>query len=438
MAFSDYTSIAHYLVSKGVSRAVYKELSANDNSKQQIYLGSDFSFLTELPFGDITRFPDVKTPNFKASIELWWVNDNGESAPAIKAQLILYPKYPEVRLSGFMRGCVTAPSGYMSPIPAHERGDKTIKDGRILILGITDSGRIYAYLAPKNSPVSRSFPASGFPAGSAGGALLRFPLVTEADNSRQILLLRLGEISRKGWIQSCRMNNDGEKIPYKAQNGGGYTLETQFGIIPNGRSEPDYLGWELKAFRSNRITLMTPEPDAGFYRERGAKEFVLKYGHDKPGAIKYFSGIHKAGIRCSLSSMLMELRGFDPVKGTITDVSGGIYLLPPDGSEAAIWSFPALLKHWSRKHAHACYVRYERLIADGETWYSYKSPVWLGEGTDFTLFLKAMSSGRIIFDPGTSVTLRTSGTTGIKARSQFRINFNELGSLYRNYEEQHL
>lgn len=436
MSFTDYSSLANLMISLGAKRAVYKPLSENDNSKQQIYLGSDFTFITELPFGEITRYPDVKLPNFKAPVDLWWINENGETAPAPEAQLILYPKYPEVRLSGFMRGCITAPSGYMSPIPAEERGEKNAKDGRVLILGITDEGRIYAYLAIKESAVARSIPIEGFPDGSAGGTLLRFPLSTEAHNSREQLLAKLSEICRKGWIESCRMNSKGSIMSYNAKNGGGYTLEALFGIIPNGRAEPDFMGWELKAFKGNRITLMTPEPDAGFYREFGAKEFVLKYGHDKPDATKYFTGTHKAGIRNETSSMIMEIRGFDPNKGIITDVSGGIFLIPPDGSEAAIWSFPVLLKHWSRKHAHACYVNYESKIRESKTGFIYKSPIWLGEGTDFSLFLKAMTIGNVVYDPGTKVSLLETGNTGIKARSQFRINFNKLESLYQRFETQ--
>lgn len=438
MPFTDFSGLAAFMVSLGVKRAVYKPLSENDNSKQQIYLGSDFSFLTELPFGEITEYPEAERPNFKAPVELWWIDEYGEASPAPHAQLILYPKYPEVRLSGFMRGCRTAPAGYMNPVPAEERGVKNGKDGRVLILGITDGGRIYAYLAIKDSPVARSMPAEGFPDGQAGGTLLRFPLHSEADNSRELLVSRLSDISRRGWIESCRMYKDGTIKNYKASNGGGYTLEAHFGIIPNGRAEPDFMGWELKAFRGSKITLMTPEPDAGLYREYGAKEFALRYGHDTPDAIKYFTGTHKAGIRNNTSSMIMEIRGFDPVKGTITDVSGGIFLVSPEGSDAAIWSFPLLLKHWSRKHAHACYVRYDREIREGKTGYIYRNPVWLGEGTDFALFLKAMSTGTVVYDPGTKVIRLKTGNTGVKARSQFRMNFNNLGNLYRRFTEQRL
>jgi len=38
---------------------------------------------------------------------------------------------------------------------------------------------------------------------------------------------------------------------------GGYTLEAELGIIPNGKAEPDYLGYEVKQYsvtNLNRIT----------------------------------------------------------------------------------------------------------------------------------------------------------------------------------------
>jgi hypothetical protein len=34
----------------------------------------------------------------------------------------------------------------------------------------------------------------------------------------------------------------------EAPNCGGYTLEAELGITPNGYSEPDFLGWEVKQF----------------------------------------------------------------------------------------------------------------------------------------------------------------------------------------------
>ena len=48
----------------------------------------------------------------KADVRFFWL-DEEVLHPAPNAQLILYPKYPEVRMSGFLMGCSKAPSELM-------------------------------------------------------------------------------------------------------------------------------------------------------------------------------------------------------------------------------------------------------------------------------------------------------------------------------------
>src|SRR5205814_9312988 len=60
------------------------------------------------------------------------------------------------------------------------------------------------------------------------------------------LLTRLLSIHNKGWIASKRLNRSGDVVICPSLNCGGYTLEAEFGIRPNSRSEPDYRGWEIK------------------------------------------------------------------------------------------------------------------------------------------------------------------------------------------------
>ncbi len=88
-------------------------------------------------------------------------------------------------------------------------------------------------------------------------------------NSRQKLIEELRRnFHEQGWIRSKRLNAQGEIISCEAPQCGGYTLEAELGIIPNGRAEPDFLDWEIKnfsvtnfeKFKSKIITLMTPEP----------------------------------------------------------------------------------------------------------------------------------------------------------------------------------
>jgi len=245
-------------------------------------------------------------------------------------------------------------------------------------------------------------------------------------------------IINAGWHESVRLDVNGNKKSYQALNGGGYTLEALFGIIPNGIAEPDFKGWELKAFSGQKITLMTPEPDQGFYHEKGAKEFVLKYGHDSPNAFKYFTGTHKVDIFNTTSNMTLTIKGFDFKKGSINDMSGGLYLIDKNDNATAIWSFNGLITHWSKKHSRACYVNYDSENKNGKNGYIYHSPVYLGENTDLSLFLKTMQTGLIVFDPATKVLQNSNGNMTIKARSQFRIYFKDLKNIYNLFYEQNV
>jgi hypothetical protein len=195
-------------------------------------------------------------------------------------------------------------------------------------------------------------------------------------------------------------------------------------------------GWELKTFSQKKITLMTPEPDQGFYREKSVKEFTLKYGHDSQGAVKYFTGTHKVDVYNETSKMTLKIKGFDCENGTIADMSGGLFLLDNNKELAAIWSFKELITHWSRKHSHVCYVKCKMEKKDNKIGYVYFSPVYLGESTDLSYFLKTMQSRLVVYDPATKVTEDSHGNMHVKPRNQFRINFSDLHNLYDKFYEQ--
>jgi len=434
MNFNNYEELGKFLLSLGVTRAFFKPLSENDNSKNQIYFGSSFQVLQQIPFGKIIEFPENKDPNYKASVNFLWINDSGQYTPAPKTQLILYTRYPEVRLSGFLSDCSTAPREYMQPPQREERMNNNAKDGRVLIIGISSDNKVYGYLAIKNSPLAKSILSNLFNE-DQGKTIQDFPLSGLPGTEKNELINKLHDIVNFGWHESVRLDAKGNIKSYNASNGGGYTLEALFGIIPNGIAEPDFKGWELKTFSGSRITLMTPEPDQGFYREKGAKEFTLKYGHDAPNVIKYFTGTHKVDIQNVTSKMTLIISGFDFNKETIKDMSGGLHLLNNQNKPVAIWSFNELITHWSKKHSRACYVKYKSEERNGKYGYVYYSPVYLGEKTDLSYFLKTMQNGLIVFDPATKVYLNSRGNETVKARSQFRINFNNLNKLYDIFYE---
>jgi hypothetical protein len=92
---------------KGCGKVYIKTLAANDNSKNQVYLGGSFDVLNILPIINITADDsgDWKRTRFKTKLEFYWLSEEGNEYHAPDAQLILYPKYPEVRFSGFLKGC---------------------------------------------------------------------------------------------------------------------------------------------------------------------------------------------------------------------------------------------------------------------------------------------------------------------------------------------
>jgi len=429
MSFQNAEQLLARFRELGAERVFCKHLSENDNSKQQIYLGGSFEALSFFPHGEITAFADLKRPNFKASLDFYWVGA-ATIEQASGTQLILYPKYPEVRLSGFLSGCKTAPAEHLQQIPREERRGI---DGRVLVFGTTKDNRTLAYLAPANTPLANEL-LKEFIDTPPEGLFLELTLPVGSNQNRDAVLEALRRIHVAGFHDSCRRNKQGIVIPYRASNGGGYTLEALLGITPNGKSEPDYLGWEIKGHSTNRVTLMTPEPNGGFYGERGAKEFVERYGHDVKDGGMYFTGGHKVGIPCEATGMTLTVFGFDPLSPKKFNVDGAIVLVDSGGNEAASWGFAQLLTHWNRKHAFAAYVRYSSMKAPIA--YRYETPVLMGEHTDFIRYLNALCAGAIIFDPGSKVTRAKTAQSTVKARSQFRINTRDLALLYQKLTEE--
>lgn len=419
----------------GANQILCKPLSENDNSKQQIYLGKSMQALSVLPYGEVTTSTGVKEPTFKAALRFKWIDSDGHVADASGAQLILYPRYPEVRLSGFLRGCKIAPTEHLRPIPRGRRRFNNESDGRVLFLATTADGVVLAYLAVAGSDVARDFERR-LQSNSLEplGVFWQLPVLS-AHAGRVALIARLGDIHRAGWHRSKRMLSDGSICEYTARNGGGYTLEALFEIRPNARAAPDFMGWELKAVAKSRVTLMTPEPDAGYYAVRGAEYFVREYGRSIGHGSYYFTGTHSVGSACRGTGLQLRLIGFDVATRTITQLDGGIELFDPTQRHAVMarWSYSRLISHWGSKHASAAYVPYKSRAAGTAYEYYYLSPVQLGEQTDFSRFLASLADGRVIFDPGSKLT-STNGGFRVKARSQFRISRKHLSALYQTFE----
>ena len=430
------TQLLALMKSHGARRFYAKKLAPNDNSKNQVYLGGDFSAMNIIPYQNIYtddgNVAGSKRDRAKAGISFAWVDEHGlHEAP--HAQLILYPKYPEVRMSGFLKGCRKGPSDVMA----------VREEGRVLFLGIKDNGHVLGYASgPEASLARETHSRTDF---NEAGVFLEIPPEPGEGSTQTRLLAKLTEIYRKHWISSQKLGSDGVPKPYKARNGGGYTLEAELGVLPNSYSEPDYLGWEIKQYGvgdfdkfrpKSPVTLMTPEPTGGLYRDTGVVAFMHRFGYaDKrgnPDRIN-FGGIYACGRDFHADTRLrLELEGYDREAGKITDMAGDIALVSRNDEIAALWKFTGMMDHWTRKHAQAAYV--PSLFRTPPPEYSYGPRVLLCEQTDFILFLKAMSEGVVYYDPAIKMEQASSDSPAIKRRSQFRIKHNQLVQMYHKHE----
>jgi MvaI/BcnI restriction endonuclease family len=436
MSFATVQVLASCMAQHGATRLYAKELAPNDNTKNQIYLGPSFEVLQLIPFGEIIASTIAPEKVLQASVNLDWIDETGESAPASRTKFILYPQYPEVRLSGFVMGCRHAPSEWLN----NEKKGRA--EGRVLFLGVSPNGKVLAYLGTPASPLAGSYQAikTAFP--NAGvlmdiSGLLQRQKAKDQDGE---LISRLRAIHQKGWIEAKRLVKGGKIVECNGTNCGGLTLEAELGVEENGAAEPDFLGWEIKQHKTTNylrhgtgpITLLTPEPDGGSYVD-GVEEFVEKYGeHTERENISYFQGIHYAGTEHPDTKMRIEVIGFDKDSGKITDANGCVVLLSQKEEVAASWSFRKILTHWCRKHNKAAYIPAEVDRESERPKYRFGKDIKLCRSTDPTLLLKGITSGSVYYDPGIKLD-RATGKT--HRRSQFRVKFNQVGMLYRHSEE---
>ena len=425
----------------GCSRVHVKVLAANDNTKNQIFVGNDLSELASIPTGEIelvqgTSLKKVTSGSIiRASVDLQWILEVGTQR-AVDAKLIFYPQYPEVRFSGFLRGTSSAPSELLDPT---KRGREP---GRLLLLGVNEKLRsVFAVILSSEATATVAVRSSL--SGLSEGIFSIWNLDSSGgEMSHSVLLKELRRIHEMGWINGQRLSKDG-LIPYRAQNGGGYTLEAELGIYPNGYSAPDFLGWEVKQHavgtfsrpRAGSITLFTPEPDSGVYIKDGLEVFLREWGKPRAGSSRLdFAWKHSFGVRSAKSGLEMRVDGFRQGDKTF-DASGGIELIAKDMRVAASWSFEKLLQHWKRKHSNAVYVpsitRYVSHKSGTIRQYMYGSNVHLGVDTTFVKFLDSLLSRDLFYDPGVHMTPGAE----TKKRNQFRINSRNLSSLYENFSE---
>lgn len=429
MAFTTYAKMRKAFIDRGCSELLIKQLSPHqDNEKNQVYLGgSSNELISILPGEDKLRSKSTSVAKKRSntrfliiekSIKLFWLNESEPEAYAPHAKIINYFQYPEIRLSGFLRGCPNPPD-------ALRRDNQHSYGRRFLVLGISGE-EIYATVVTdmqreiiqKILPLPKWEPYKLFKVLTLTKA--SSPLI---DPTKLLAEIRL--LSGKKY-EGCSLKERGQKPqPYFASNGAGYTLEALLDIPKNSNSGPDKYGFEIKAFTRNRITLMTPEPDFGYRYEQGLTAFLHQFGW--PGTKKdgshRFNGKHNTLRAYPLSNLKLEILHWDAVHGVPTGKGNpDVILVDNDTREiAAGWTFTKLSASWSKKHAGGMYVQATRaqpLRTAKPPRYSFGPEIHCGIGTSPLYLLKAISEGRIYLDPGD----RVDSIGQEKKRTQWRID----------------
>lgn len=432
------TTLLDRMAGHGARKFYAKMLAANDNSKNQVYLGGGFGSLNIVPHSsietDTSELAGSVRDRAKAKVDFYWLEADGLiSAP--NAQLILYPKYPEVRMSGFLKGSKTTHKTLMT----------SRDEGRVLILGICSDQRVIGAVLSRDTAEAKTLNEKLCLLPTDGVFVDLDTFAPNQRNSRIILLQELKRIHEMDWIPSQKLAPDGEKAPYSAMNAGGYTLEAELGITPNGYAEPDFEGWEIKQYGVDNfekyrpkspVTLMTPEPTGGLYQNEGLRRFLELFGYDDRKGIpdrRNFGGKYTIGGSFHhLTGLKMIFDGYDLETGRITNLDGSIMLVDRDDTIAASWGFKSIIEHWNRKHAKTAYV--PSMSKTSPKSFRYGAKIETCEGTDVLLFFSGFAEGAIYYDPAIKMTDFSGLSPKQKKRSQFRVNHKHLPTLYKKVE----
>jgi len=243
MGISEFQEIEDLFSKNGVSQIYVKELSKKqDNDKNQIYLGKDIrGFPGRIKERSSSNSTSKRKSDFgKNKVELLlnfsWLDKTGKKCPAPNARIINYFQYPEIRLSGFLNGCSSAPDS-LRRVRQHKYGK------RFLCLGVNENNEILGLVISQlEDPLGSKFP--DLPTSSLSSIIKTHSIGYVGQNPRDLLINELKEINRNGWHKSRRLPPDHtQPIPFKGNQGGGYTLEALMGFVSNSNKKPDKYGY---------------------------------------------------------------------------------------------------------------------------------------------------------------------------------------------------
>ncbi|MCW3784226.1 MvaI/BcnI family restriction endonuclease [Defluviimonas salinarum] len=428
--FHSLSELAALLGANEATEALIKPLSKNHNDKNQVYSGSDFRPL--YPMFDMTfslRGPSVSGKKGGATTgqsipeavftDFSWLDLAGHRIAARGVRMIIYPQYPETRLSAFQTVENTMPEAMSVAYT------KTFPDSvRYLVLARRGNGAVLAVMVVDPGPQFVS-DVQALPPASGSRVWKHLRLRVTADSRLQTKLARVAGKPMPG----CRLDSAGNTLPFNGTQVCGYTLEHALGINPNSDSHGDFEGIELKTHTQKKVTLFTPEPDMGVYAE-SFPEFMQSFGYqDKEGNWRV-TGIHRVDERCEQSGLTLRIANHERGTSLASSADKNVHLalLTDEGILTAGWSLERILNCWTAKHNEAVYVPAVKvtatdlaLIAEGYRFsVEFSSEImWCRETSAERLF-EALYNGTLFLDPAPKF---CPGKPQLnKRRSQWRVN----------------
>mgnify|MGYP005642842153 FL=1 len=444
MGIKDINELSKRFNTHDINTIYFKHLSPKqDNDKNQIYLGGGLDGITNLfPTEIFKRSPSISRkkrhsesgkPKLEARLDLEWMGKGNDLFPAPNTRIIDYFQYPEIRLSGFLRGC-------SSPPDSLRRRNQSKYGKRILALGITSERKVVGLVLTQfDDPIVSNFP--DLPELPSARILKVFISHGEFNETPFDLLKKeLTKIITDGWHKSVILKKDNNSpVPFKGNQGGGYTLEALLGVNANAQKGPDKYGYEIKSYGGQRISLMTPVPDLGYQGEHPFRTFMDKFGTagvKGDGSIR-FTGTHRCGHTNEKTGLRLIVNGYDCNSDGFDDGKEiAVLLINQLTEEIALgWSISHLANSWNKKHSAAIYIKSEKRSVESDDHdheYRYQSNVLVGEGTDIWKLLRGIALGYVFYDPADSI--YSNGTA--KVRPQWRINSSKLADVMKHlYKE---
>lgn len=431
-----------------------KELTKNNNDKNQVYIHSNPDFLNSI-FDLTFDYRAASTSNKRRSKKqpipearfnsFAWIATDKSLHLVEHCKGILYAQYPEVRLSGFQ-----ATTGIMPHSMSIGFTKEQPNISRYLAIGATAKGAAYALMlvAPEKTFIDE-FKSQPFPKESKACKIVE--LESKLTDSNKLKILLAERIMNKD-VKGCRLTPEGKTLPFTGTQVHGYTLEHELGITTNADKDGDIFGIELKCFTNKKLTLFTPEPDGGLYFE-SFPEFMRRYGYSKE-AVYRFTGLHrvdqineksqlKLAVLCSHKKDDGKLINYDtnkPFKDQLRNLQ--VVLLDDDNTLAASWSITRLFNNWGVKHNEAVYVpaKVENNTVADEVALGFTKRVFFGsevlwcKRSGLEQMLNAIVKGIIFLDPAPKYD--PDNPRNNKRRSQWRINniYRDAPSLYEKVE----